>query len=146
MEAARENPDGFLGGRLVDDGQLRLTDLVAGVQAKDAASREIVETAGRYLGQVVGGLIGVLDVERIVLHGSVAVLGETWLHAVRDEARRRSFPPLSDSVHIDIAAPSGDLVVMGASALLLTSELGLAAGRAAAGRAAAGRNATRRAA
>ena len=31
-------------------------------------------------------LIGVLDVERIVLHGSVATLGGPWLDAVRDEA------------------------------------------------------------
>ncbi|HJP88797.1 MAG TPA: ROK family transcriptional regulator [Candidatus Limnocylindrales bacterium] len=136
LDAARSDPDGFLGSRLTDDGQLRLTDLVAGLAADDEATKAIVLRAGRYLGQVIGGLIGVLDVERIVLHGSVAVLGDPWLEAVRDEARRRSFPPLSADVRIDIAAPIGDLVVMGASALLLTSELGLAAGRAAIRRAA----------
>jgi predicted NBD/HSP70 family sugar kinase len=140
------NPDSFLGARLADDGHLRLTDLVAGLTADDAATHRIVARAGRYLGEVIGGLIGVLDVERIVLHGSVAILGEPWLQAVRDEARRRSFPPLSANVHIDIAAPIGDLVVMGASALLLTSELGLASGRAAAGRSVAGRIAAGRAA
>lgn len=145
LDSAEDDPESFLGSRLTDDGQLRLTDLVAGLAVGDKATTAIVRRAGRYLGQVIGGLIGVLDVERIVLHGSVAILGDPWLEAVRAEARRRSFPPLSADVRIDIAAPSGDLVVMGASALLLTSELGLAAGRAAAGRA-AGRVAARRAA
>jgi predicted NBD/HSP70 family sugar kinase len=131
IDAAEADPDGFLGARLADTGQLRLTDLVAGLEGGDEATIRIVTRAGTYLGEVIGGLIGVLDVQRIVLHGSVTVLGTPWLDAVRAEARRRSFPPLSAHVRIDIAAPLGDLVVMGASALLLTSELGLAAGRAA---------------
>lgn len=141
-DAAKADPHGFLGTRLAAAGQLGLTDLVAGLAVNDEVTRRIVVTAGRYLGQVVGGLIGVLDVEQIVLHGSVTVLGEPWLQAVRDEARRRSFPPLSSKVEINIAAPIGDLVVMGASALLLTSELGLRAGRTSTGRAATGRTAT----
>jgi hypothetical protein len=78
---------------------------------------------------VIGGLIGVLDVERIVLHGSVTSLGEPWLDAVRDEAGRRSLGVLARDVSIELAAPIGDPVVMGASALLLTAELGLAVGR-----------------
>jgi N-acetylglucosamine repressor len=133
-DAAEADPASFLSVRLEAAGPLRLTDLTDGLDAGDPATIHIVEAAGRYLGEVIGGLIGVLDVERIVLHGPVTVLGEPWLAAVRAEARRRSFPPLSANVHIDIAAPLGDLVVMGASALLLTSELGLAAGRAATGR------------
>jgi hypothetical protein len=74
-------------------------------------------------------MIGLLDVERIVLHGSVTTLGEPWLEAVRDEAGRRSLGLLSRKVTIEIEEPGGDLVVMGASALLLTAELGLAVGR-----------------
>ena len=65
----------------------------------------------------------------IVLHGSVTQLGEPWLDAVRDEAGRRSLGLLSQDVSIELAEPIGDLVVMGASALLLTAELGLAVGR-----------------
>jgi hypothetical protein len=57
------------------------------------------------------------------------VLGEPWLEAVRDEAGRRSLGLLAKDVSIELAAPIGDLVVMGASALLLTAELGLAVGR-----------------
>jgi predicted NBD/HSP70 family sugar kinase len=128
-ELAREHPRSMLGARLAARGELRLQDVAASLNSGDENTRRVVVSAGRYLGQVVAGLIGVLDVERIVLHGSVAALGEPWLEAVRDEAGRRSLGLLAKDVSIELAAPIGDLVVMGASALLLTAELGLAVGR-----------------
>ena len=147
-EAAHEDPESPLGRRLAlieaqaaaavaGDGTtngtapagLVLEDVRAAIEAGDEGARRIVVTAGRFVGQAVAGLIGALDVEHIVLHGSVAQLGEPWLEAVRDEARRRSLGLLSRDVEVALAAPIGDLVVMGASALLLTAELGLAAGR-----------------
>jgi predicted NBD/HSP70 family sugar kinase len=127
-EVARERP-GFLAGRLAEAGELRLDDVRSALLAGDEDARQIVVAAGRSLGQVVAGMIGLLDVERIVLHGSVTGLGELWLEAVRDEARRRSLGLLSRNVTIEMAPLGGDLVVMGASALLLTAELGLAVGR-----------------
>jgi predicted NBD/HSP70 family sugar kinase len=108
---------------------LGLADVRAAIEAGDEGARRIVVTAGRFVGQAVAGLIGALDVEHIVLHGSVAQLGEPWLEAVCDEARRRSLGLLSRDVEVALAAPIGDLVIMGASALLLSAELGLAAGR-----------------
>ena len=131
-EVARETPDSNLGRRLADAGVLRLDDVRAALDQGDEDARRIVVAAGRSLGLAIAGMIGLLDVERIVLHGSVTTLGEPWLEAVRDEARRRSLGLLSRSVTIEIEASGDDLVVMGASALLLTSELGLAVGRGAA--------------
>ena len=49
--------------------------------------------------------------------------------AVRDEASRRSLGLLARDTTIDVAPPIGDFVVMGASALLITAELGLTVGR-----------------
>ena len=125
-EVALERPESLLGARLGERGELRLEDVEAAVASGDEEARRIVVAAGRYLGQVVAGLIGVLDVERILLHGSVASLGEPWLGAVRDEAWRRSLTLLAQDTSIELAPPIGDLVIMGATALLLTAELGLA--------------------
>jgi len=109
--------------------ELTLDEVHAALDAGDEDARRVVVAAGRYLGQVIASVIGVLDVEYIALHGSVTELGEPWLEAVRDEARRRSLALTSETVAIEIAPPIGDLVVMGASALLLTAELGLAVAR-----------------
>ena len=128
-EVARDRPGTILAGRLAAAGELHLDDVRSALMAGDEDARRIVVAAGRSLGQVVAGMIGLLDVERIVLHGSVTSLGDPWLEAVRDEARRRSLGLLSRDVTIEMAPLGGDLVVMGASALLLTAELGLAVGR-----------------
>ncbi len=130
-EAAAADPASPLGLRAAaaPTGALTLADVRLAVGAGDESARRIVVTAGRFLGRAVAGIIGILDVEHIVVHGSVAQLGQVWLDAVRDEASRRSLRLLSNDVKIDIAEPIGDLVVMGASALLLTAELGLALGR-----------------
>jgi predicted NBD/HSP70 family sugar kinase len=140
-EAARDHPESILAERLAKAGEdvddagpggargLHLDDVRAALVTGDEEARRIVVGAGRALGQVVAGMIGFLDIERIVLHGSVASLGQPWLEAVRDEARRRSLGLLSRDVTIELAPTTDDLVVMGASALLLTAELGLAVGR-----------------
>jgi predicted NBD/HSP70 family sugar kinase len=109
--------------------ELTLDEVRAALEAGDEDARRVVLAAGRYLGQAIAGVIGVLDVEDIALHGSVTDLGEPWLEAVRDEARRRTLALTGRSVAIEIAPPIGDLVVMGASALLLTAELGLSVAR-----------------
>jgi predicted NBD/HSP70 family sugar kinase len=126
VEAAKRDPGSDLGRRLHERGELALEDVREALDAGDEAARRVVAVAGRYVGRVVGGMIGILDVERIVLHGSVTKLGQPWLDAVRDEAARRSLGLLSRDVSIELAPPIGDVVLMGASALLLTGELGLA--------------------
>jgi predicted NBD/HSP70 family sugar kinase len=126
---ASDQPGSFLGARLAGAGELQLDDVEAAIEAGDEDARRIVVAAGRSLGQSIACVIGVLDVERIVLHGSATRLGEPWLDAVRDEADRRSLGLLSRDVRIEVEPNPDDLVMKGASALLLTAELGLAVAR-----------------
>lgn len=133
-ESGAANPDGALGRARArhDDGDVTLDDVRVALEAGDDEARRVVDDAARSLGRAIAGVVGVLDVEQIVLHGSVATMGDAWIDAVREEAGRRSFRALSSEVRIDVIAPGDDLVVRGASALLLAAQLGLAAGRRAA--------------
>jgi len=131
-ETATVDPESPLGRRLAAKGELTLADIREELDAGDETTRRLVVAAARFLGQAVGSLIGVLDVERIVLHGSVADLGPAWLDTVRDEAHRRALQLQAGGVSIESPGPVGDLgdlVVLGASAVVLTAELGLAVGR-----------------
>jgi predicted NBD/HSP70 family sugar kinase len=124
---ARRDPDRPLGRRLSasPSGALELGDVRAALEAGDPGAAAVIEQAGRALGGVIAGLIGALDIHRITLIGSVTELGGPWLRAVREEAGSRSLGLLADDARIDTIETGEDEVVLGASALLITRELGL---------------------
>ena len=106
----------------------RPTTLAAVRTALDASepwALAIADDAGAALGRAIAGLIGALDVQRIVLLGPVTELGRPWLEAVRREAAGRALALLADDVRIGIAEPTTNVVIRGASALLVARELGL---------------------
>jgi predicted NBD/HSP70 family sugar kinase len=124
-ESATADPESRPGRALASNGELTIDDVRTAVEDGDESARRVVVAAGRFLGQAVAALIGALNIERIVLIGSVAALGDPWLEAVRDEAGRRSLGLLGRTTRIDIGRTSEDEVVLGASALLMSRELGL---------------------
>ncbi len=90
----------------------------------DPDVRRVVLEAGSHLGTAVAGLVGALDVHRIVLAGTMAAFGEPWLDAVRASLRRGALPALARQVRLELGGID-DIVILGASALLMTRELGL---------------------
>ena len=102
-----------------------LRELRAALDAGESWAVSVVEDAGDALGRAIAGLIGALDVQRIVLLGPVTELGERWLSAVRRAATERALAPLADEIAIDVGVPTTNVVVRGASALLVARELGL---------------------
>jgi len=98
---------------------------------RDAAARgeawatTIVDDAGAALGRGIAALIGALDVQRIVLLGPVTELGDRWLAAVRNAATTGALALLADDVAITVGRPTSNVVIRGASALLVARELGL---------------------
>jgi predicted NBD/HSP70 family sugar kinase len=102
-----------------------IDDVRAALERGDESALAAARFAGRYLGRAVAGLVGALDIHEIVVHGPVAALGDQWLAAIRDEATRRSLPLLADQVEVRTARIAANEVVLGASALLMTRELGL---------------------
>jgi N-acetylglucosamine repressor len=106
----------------------RPTDLPAvrrAIDAGDAWAIGIADDAGAALGRAIAGLIGALDIRRIVVLCPVTDLGEPWLAAVRREARSRALALLADDIEIAVARPTTNVVIRGASALLVARELGL---------------------
>jgi N-acetylglucosamine repressor len=110
-------------------GELTFEDVVRAFDAGDPAARTAALEAARYLGQAIAGLIGALNIGRIVLDGPVTAFGEVWLATIADEARRRSLGLLSGDTEIAFGRLAPNVVVLGASALLITRELGLSLAR-----------------
>jgi predicted NBD/HSP70 family sugar kinase len=110
---------GELAGRPVS-----IDEAVAAFNAGDGPTNAVVLDAGERLGQAVGALIGALNVRRIVLAGSMAAFGEPWLAVVREAAGTSALAALTEDTTLELGGIE-DIVVLGASALLMTPELGL---------------------
>jgi predicted NBD/HSP70 family sugar kinase len=128
-EAATANPDSELARRLAANGTLTVEDVGAAAAAGDEPARRVAVAAGRWLGRALAAVIGTLDVHEVVLVGAATQLGEPWLDAVRDEAARRALGLLTRDVRIEIGGRAEDVVLLGASALLMSHELGLVPAR-----------------
>jgi predicted NBD/HSP70 family sugar kinase/biotin operon repressor len=101
------------------------TGLVAAFHADVTGIRRIVLDAARALGVAVGWLIGVLNVHHVLLVGPVAALGEDWLGEVRRSASSSVLALLARDTQIEFGHVHDDVVVLGASALLMEQQLGL---------------------
>ncbi len=99
--------------------------LVAAFLAGVARIRQIVLDAARELGVAVGWLIGVLNVHNVLLVGPVAAFGEDWLGEVQRSARSSVLALLARDTKIEFGHVHDDVVVLGASALLMEQQLGL---------------------
>ena len=87
--------------------------------------RQIVLDAARELGLAVGWLIGVLNVRHVLVVGPVAAFGDEWLAEVRRYARESVMALLARDTQIEFGHVHDDVVVLGASALLMEQQLGL---------------------
>jgi predicted NBD/HSP70 family sugar kinase len=99
--------------------------LVAAFLAGVSGIRRIVLDAARELGVAVGWLIGVLNVRHVLLVGPVAAFGDDWLAEVRRYARSSVLALLARDTQIEFGHVHDDVVVLGASALLMEQQLGL---------------------
>jgi predicted NBD/HSP70 family sugar kinase/biotin operon repressor len=105
------------------------TALAAAFDEGDEAVTEIVLAAACELGLAIAWLIGVLNIHNILLVGPVAVLGDAWLAEVRRSARSSVLDLLAPDTRIEFGHVHDDVVVLGASALLMEQQLGLGLAR-----------------
>jgi predicted NBD/HSP70 family sugar kinase len=98
-------------------------------EAGDPLARQVALEAGHALGFAAACLIGMLNVRRILLVGSVTRFGLPWLEAVREEMINHSLALLAQETEISFGELGENAVILGASALLLTRELGLSLAR-----------------
>jgi glucokinase-like ROK family protein len=93
--------------------------------AGDQAVWQVIRDVGRYLGIAAANLVGVLGSCRILIAGHVMRFGQLLLDAVQQEMARRCLSSMAKDTEIGFVSLGPDIVLLGASALLLPNELGL---------------------
>lgn len=124
-EIARSNPNSMLHNFAATPEDINTNVVLQASEAGDEAVRQIVEQTGQYLSIAVANLIGVLNIHHIVIGGSIARFGEPLLNPIRQGLQQRSLAALAGETQVEGTNLGSNIVILGASALLLTNELGL---------------------
>lgn len=95
------------------------------LEAGNEDVRQVVLETGRALGIAAANLVGILGSCRILLRGEVAGFGQLLIETMREEMDRRTLPSLSRVSHVGQTNVGSDILIRGASALILHHELGV---------------------
>ncbi|WP_420628911.1 ROK family transcriptional regulator [Candidatus Leptofilum sp.] len=122
---ADENPDSVLAQLRSSGGTVSWANVQQACEQGDATAQEIVTQAGKTLGMAVANLVGILNVNRIVIAGNVTQTGDLFIEAVRTSMTHRVLPKLAAGTAVQYANKEENLVLLGASALILSQGLGV---------------------
>ncbi len=122
LAAGGEASDAF--GSLVAPANQELTteDLCALARQGDATARSLFVEAGQRLGQAVGNVVNLLDPDRVVIGGGVALAGELILEPCRAVVRRQVLSETSREISIVPAALGPFAAALGAAVLAAERE------------------------
>jgi predicted NBD/HSP70 family sugar kinase len=123
--AAGSNPDSFLHRYLQTPEAITTEVVLEAFKAGDETIQQIIAEAGYYLGIATANLVGALNIQRILIGGSVARFGRALIEPIRREMRQQALAALADETMVEETSLGEDIVILGAAALLLSRELGL---------------------
>lgn len=107
-------------------GELWTTDELLALHAGgDSSVAALVAQSGAAIGIAAASLVTVLNVERIVVAGSLARFDEGLLGPLRTAMAQRALPLLAGRTTVTLSELGADIVILGTAALLLNQELGL---------------------
>ena len=115
LEAARQDPDSFLGQRLAADGEVTGHDCVDGALEGDEASRRCLRVLGERLGIGIANAINLFDPLEVVVGGGVSLAGDLLLEPAREVAFRHVLPGVGTKTRIRLARHGPSAGVLGAA-------------------------------
>lgn len=122
---ARSTPDSLLHRFAVDPAAITFDTVCRAFEADDPTMRRLIQDVGCQLGAVIAYLVGAFGSCRVLIAGPLARFGPFLLDVMRAETAGRCLPSLVANSEIGYTSLGSDIVLLGASALLLHHELGL---------------------
>jgi glucokinase len=115
LQAARDEPNSFLGKRLTRDGGVTGHDVVDGARSGDRASLHCLEILGQRLGIGIANAINTFDPLEVVIGGGVSAAGELLLEPARRTALAHVVPGAGGRTRIRLARHGPRAGVLGAA-------------------------------
>ena len=97
---------------------ITLDDIERAFRAGDPQVRQAVLDTGRFLGIAVSNLVGILNIQKIVLSGDMTRFGEAWLDEIRQSLLQHALARLVENTRVETGQLGGNEIILGASAVL----------------------------
>lgn len=118
--------DGGLLCRCGNRGCLETYMSIAPLQMETAAAGDNpAEVAGRHLGRVLAGVVGLLDIREIIVAETGLSFQDELCCAALSSLREHTLPRLGQSVDLRMSKLGEDIVLLGAGMLVLFNEMGV---------------------
>jgi glucokinase-like ROK family protein len=120
---AQRNPGSLLCQFASNPQEICFDTVYQAFNAGDQAVRQMVCEVGKILGIAVANVVGVLGSCRILISGRVTCFGQFLLDSIQKETSGRCLPSRARDTEVGFVSLGPDIVLLGASALLLHNEL-----------------------
>jgi N-acetylglucosamine repressor len=85
----------------------------------DPLACQLVNETGRYLGMAVANMVGILNIQKIILTGDMTRFGTPWLEIIREVMNQLSLSKTAQNTRIEIGELGRNGIILGASAMLV---------------------------
>jgi predicted NBD/HSP70 family sugar kinase len=101
-----------------EPGEVTFETLEKAFQAGDPLLRPIILEAAHYMGMAIANLVGALNINKVILTGSMTGFGKPWLDVILETANRNMLPRLTQEISIEVGRLKDNEAILGATALL----------------------------
>ena len=119
------DPDSILHEYVSPGNSVSLENVYAAYQAGDPAVTELIAAAGQDLGRSLAFIISVLNINQVIVAGSMSVFEDGLLNPALDVLRKSVLPNIAHDVQMGASVLGEEIVILGAAGLVLQHELGL---------------------
>jgi N-acetylglucosamine repressor len=81
------------------------------------ACQTVLETAN-YIGMAISSLVGILNIQKIILTGDMTRFGQPWLDEIKKVMSNTSLPEAAQNTRVEIGQFSENGIILGASAII----------------------------
>jgi glucokinase-like ROK family protein len=100
-----------------DPQQITLETVEEAFKAGDVLARDLVLDTARYLGIAISNLVGVLNIQKIVLEGDMTRFGAPWLDMIRQSMMDYSLDWPLQNTRVELGTLGENAVILGAAAV-----------------------------
>jgi N-acetylglucosamine repressor len=124
-EISRTNSEAKINDLVKSPEDITTSVILQAVQSGDGEMWGLVSEIGHHLGVAISHLVGALNIEQIIIAGSIARFGQPLLNAINEALYPRAMDQMVSQTQVELSDLGQDIVMLGAASLILSSELGV---------------------